>query len=143
LGIRNDPRFDEYHEPDPYPPRRYENPTNAGLIGLIFAVVSLGLLGVVALLIWINHIENQQQPNPERTRLLVYWFSVLDIISFFVAIAAIVFASRALSPANPLYRKSAISALILGILELMLTAFVGLLLFCCGLIHEVNRQGGG
>ena len=126
--------------PDVNDRRGHERPTTAGMIGFILCLVSLGLLGVVAVLWYALSVENQQQQNHERTRLMVLWFGVLDVGSFCTALTAIIFSCRALTPANPLYRGFGLAGLLLGIGELVVTAIVGVILFCTAMI--INLGGG-
>ena len=130
------------HDHDMTPDQSYENPSNAGMIGFILCMVSLGLLVVVAVLWFAMNAEDEQLQIPERRRMMLYWFMILDIVSFFVALAATIFASRGVSPTNPLYRGWGWTALFLGILEIVLTALAALVLSCFVLIAEVNRAGG-
>jgi hypothetical protein len=120
----------------------YHHPTNAGMIGFIVSLVSLGLLIVVAILWVFLDQENRQQQNIERTRWMLYWFMFLDVVSFLAALTATIMGGRGLTPTNPLYRGFSVTALILGILEMLATAFFGLFLFCCVMVFEVFKAGG-
>jgi hypothetical protein len=139
--------YDDYDDDDDFDfgrrrsgPR--EIPTTAGMIGFIAAMVGLAFLVVVAILYFAMRQEDAQGAIQERTRLMYYWFLILDILSFFAAIAAVIFASRGLSPTNPLYRGWAITALILGIIEIVATLLIGLFMTCAVLIFEAMRNGG-
>ena len=58
-------------------------------------------------------VQNQQNNNPERMRLMLYWFTFLDFTSFFIAVAATTLAVRGITPTNPLYRGWSMTALII------------------------------
>jgi hypothetical protein len=118
-------------------PQREEHPTTMGMIGLILAGVSLGLLLVVLVLYFALKQEDQQQVIHQRTRLLYYWFGILDVLSFFIAVFAIVFSARGLAPSNPLYRGWALMGLMLSILEVVVTIFLGIFLGFAILCVEV------
>jgi hypothetical protein len=123
--------------------RPYENPTSAGMIGFIAALVSLGLLAVVLVLyIFLKH-EDQQVGDIERTRLLYYWFLILDVLSFFAALTATILGARGSSPTNPLYRGYGITALILGIIEMVITILFSFWMMCAVLVVEINRVAPG
>jgi vacuolar-type H+-ATPase subunit I/STV1 len=140
--------YDDYEEDDEFDLGRRrrsgprEIPTSAGMIGFISAMVGLAFLVVVAILYFAMKQEDVHGEVQERTRLMYYWFLILDIFSFFAAIVAVVFASRGLSPANPLYRGWAITALILGIIEIIATLLIGLFMTCAVLIFEAMRNAG-
>jgi hypothetical protein len=135
---------DDYDDFDDSGRRRgpVETPSAAGMLGFIAAAVSAGLLVVVAVLYYALELEEQQREIAERTRLMLYWFLVLDIFAFFASLAAIILSSRGLSPSNPLYRGWAMTGLILGIIELILTLIFGLVMTCGILLFEVNHGGG-
>ena len=118
------------------------NPTAAGMIGFIAAAVSLAFLLVVGVLYFALKQEDLQQEVLQRTRLMYYWFLILDVLSFLAAIVAVIFASRGLSRTNPLYRGWAMTALILSILEIVATLIFGLIMTCNVLLFEVIRNGG-
>jgi hypothetical protein len=124
-------------------PRIPERASNAGMIGFILALVSLGLLGVVCVLWYAMSVENQQQENAERVRLMLWWFTFLVISSFFISVAATILAARGLSPANPLHRGWSLAALVLGIIEILITGLLGFSLSCCVGVMELMRHGGG
>jgi branched-subunit amino acid permease len=136
-------RYDDIDDPEVGTARHRDRPTNAGMIGFIMALVSLGLLGIVAVLWFAMEQEDRQQQNSERYRLLLYWFTFLDIGSFFIAVTATASAIRGLAPSNPLYRGWSLTALILGVIEILVTAFLGLIFFCCLSWTELMRAGGG
>src|SRR5688572_3012692 len=114
-------------------------PSSSGMIGFILAGVSLALLVVVAILWYALNLENRHEQNIDRTRIMVYWFMCVNIASFSAAIAAVVFAARSLSPSNPLYRGFGMAALIVGILEIVLTGLIGFFLTCCAGLLELGR----
>ncbi len=124
------------------PPRSYENPTSAGMIGFIAAMVSLGLLAVVVVLYIFLQEENRQAADIERTRLLYIWFLILDALSFFAALTATILGARGSSPTNPLYRGYGIAALVMGIFEMVITVIFGLFLSCCAVLPAVLVPGG-
>ena len=140
--------YDDYDDDDDFVLGRRQRsgpreiPTTAGMIGFIAAMVGLAFLVVVAILYFAMRQEDAQGVIQERTRLMYYWFLILDILSFFAAIAAVIFASRGLSPTNPLYRGWAITALILGIIEIVATLLIGVFMTCAVLIFEAMRNAG-
>ena len=140
FAMRPDSRYDD--DDIDHRRRELENPTSAGMIGFILSMVSLGLVIVVAVLWFAMNAEDEQQVNHERRRLLLYWFMILDIASFFIAMAATLFAARGVTPTNPLFRGWGMTALILGIFEMLFTAFAALVLTCFVLVAEMNRAGG-
>jgi hypothetical protein len=122
------------------PPRgRYIKPTSAGMIGFISAVVSLGLLVVVAVLYVLLKQEERAGDNRELQRWMAYWFLILDIVSFFAGLTAVVLGARGTAPSNPLYRGWAITALVLGILELLGTLVLGFIMTCNVFLLEILR----
>lgn len=114
-----------------------ERPTTLGMIGFILSGVSLGLIIVVVVLYFALKQEDQREVIHERTRLLFYWFGILDVLSFFIATIAIVLTARGLSPSNPLYRGWALLGLILAILEVVFTIFFGMFMGLAILCIEV------
>ncbi len=116
-----------------------EHPTSAGMIGFIAAMVSLGLLLVVLVLYIFLLEENQRRQEIERTRLLYYWFLILDVLSFFAALVATILGARGSTPSNPLYRGYGITALILGIIEMVITILFSFWMMCAVLVVEINR----
>lgn len=133
----------DHFDEDGYDPhengRRYSNPTSAGMIGFIAAMLSLGFLAVVLVLYLLLKQDERLRENVERERLMFYWFLVLDILSFFTALTATVLCGRGLSPTNPLYRGWAVTGLILAILEMIATIGFGLIMTCAVLIVELRR----
>ena len=115
------------------------------MIGFIAALVSLGLLGVV-LVLFIFLKEEDAGPrggaNIERTRLLYYWFLILDVLSFFAALTATVLGARGSTPTNPLYRGYAVAALCLGIIEMVITILFSFYMMCAVMLVEMMRAGG-
>lgn len=132
-------RYDDDFDDLPRPPRddRHEAPTTMGMIGFILSAVSLGLLAVVVVLYFALKQEEQQLVIHQRTRLLYYWFGVLDILSFFFALFGIVLCARGLSPSNPLYRGWALMGLLFAILELIASMFLGVIIAGAILCVEV------
>jgi hypothetical protein len=106
--------------------RGNENATNSGVIGFIFAGVGIGLLVIVGFL-W-YFIDDG---NREQKRWMLYWFVILDVLSFFAAMVACIMGGRGLTPSNTLYRGWSLTALILGLIEIIITLFFGLFLMCC------------
>ncbi len=128
------------------PRRQDENPTSAGMIGFIAAMVSLGLLVVVLVLFIFLEQEDQAAKggaNIERTRLLYYWFLILDVLSFFAALTATILGARGSSPTNPLYRGYAVTALVLGIIGMAITVLFSFWMMCAVLVVEFRRAGVG
>jgi hypothetical protein len=113
-----------------------DNASSIGVIGLVFALVSIGLLAVVAVLFIFLKQEEQLQLNADRKRWMLYWFLLLDALSFFASIVAIVLASRGLTPSNPLYRGWSLMALILGMIEVGVTLLFGIFMTCAVMIFE-------
>ncbi|MBI3823149.1 MAG: hypothetical protein HY289_10785 [Planctomycetes bacterium] len=112
--------------------------TSAGAIGFIFAVVSIGLIAVVALLwYFLNEEQAQNARNVDQKRWMLYWFVLLDILSFLAALTAALLGGRGLSPSNPLYRGWSMAALILGLLEIVVTLIFGLFITCCVAAFEI------
>src|SRR2546423_8103758 len=129
MNGRDNP-YDDARALDPRRPGRHESPTNAGMIGFIAAMVSLGLLAVVLVLNVFLKQEEQMQENIERTRLMYFWFLFLDLGSFLSGLMATVMFGRGLSPTNQLYPGWSIFGLILGILEMILTVGFGFFMTC-------------
>lgn len=128
---------------DDEPPGEIQGrPTMAGMYGFLFALIALGLLGVVAILWFLLRQENQLQLD-ERTRRMFFWFLFLDVVSFIGALIATILGARGVAPDNPLHRGFSLAAIILGIIELVVTAIFGLIFFCCSLFIEIIRGGGG
>jgi hypothetical protein len=125
------------------PRRGDENPTSAGIIGFIAAMVSLGLLAVVVVLYIFLKQEDQQAANIERTRLLYYWFLLLDVLSFFAGLTATILGARGSAPTNPLYRGYGVTALVLGIIEMAITVLFGFWMTCAVMVVELMRAGVG
>jgi hypothetical protein len=145
--MARDPRFDEddYDDLD-IGPRRYrpeQHPTNAGMIGFVLSLGCIGILGAVGVLWYLMELDNQRQINLDRTRGLMILFTVLVITSFFVAVTATFFSGRGLAPSNPLYRGYAAAGLILGIVEIIITAIASFFLSCCVGLTELMRNAGG
>jgi archaellum biogenesis protein FlaJ (TadC family) len=131
-------RYDDDDDFDVGRPRRSnENPTSAGMIGFLAAMVSLGLLLVVLVLFIFLKQEDlaaRGGANIERTRLMYYWFLILDVVSFFAALTATILGARGSSPTNPLYRGYGVAALVLGIVEMAITVLFGFFISCCGVL---------
>jgi hypothetical protein len=134
-------RYDDEDDFDVGPRRSMDhNASSAGMVGFIFAAVAIGLFAVV-LVLWIFlDKEEVQMRNPDRRRWMLYWFMFLDVLSFFAALTAVVMGGRGLAPSNPLYRGWAMTALILGILELVGTVIFFFVMTCVVLLFEI---GGG
>src|SRR5438874_13772916 len=115
---------------DPPPSRSGEHPTSMGMIGFIFAVVSVALLIVVAVLWHLMNQEDQRGQNASRERWMMLWFMFLDSLSLFSALTAIVLGARGLAASNSLYRGYSLAALVLGILEIIGTMIFGCVLTC-------------
>jgi hypothetical protein len=131
--VRHDDDDDNY---DIGQPRGGGNASSIGMIGFIFALVSIGLLMVVAVL-WILLDQDQQQVrNASTKRWMLYWFLFLDVLSFFAALIAAILGGRGLTPTNPLYRGWSMTALILGLVEIIATIFFGIFMTCFVLIFE-------
>ena len=127
--------YDDFDDFDQRRPRQREGQTSAGLIAFIFSMVSIGLLAIVGVLwFFLSQEEQLQQPNAEAHRWLMIWFLFLNMLSFVAALLAIILAARGLSPTNYLHRGYSLIALILGVVEIMLTIGVGSFTFCCGLV---------
>lgn len=123
-------RHDDFDDDLGRPRRRFENSTNAGMIGFIAAMVSLGFLAVVLVLNIFLKQEEQLQENIERVRMMYLWFLVLDLLSFFAGLTAAIMCGRGLAPTNPLYRGWSVAGLILGILEMIGAIVFGLFMTC-------------
>ena len=123
-------------------PSYEERPTTAGMTGFITAMVALGLLAIVLVLYIFLQEEEQVQQNIERRRWMYYWFLILDVLSFFAGLIATLLGGRSLSPFNPLYRGWGLTALIVGIMAMIVTLPFGLFMMCAALILEINRGGG-
>lgn len=119
--------------------RPLEHPTSAGLIGFIFSLVSVALLVVVLILYILLTQDEQQGQNVERRRFLMWFFLILDVVSFLTSLFAVIMSGRGLSPSNPLYRGWSVFGLILSILELLITVFFGLFMTCVVFVTEVTR----
>jgi hypothetical protein len=141
--VRYDDDEDDFDINVGRPPRSYENPTSAGMIGFIAAMVSLGFLAVVVVLYIFLQEENRRAADIERTRLLYIWFLILDVLSFFAALTATILGARGSSPTNPIYRGYGIAALIMGIFEMVITVIFGLFMTCCALLPLVLMPGFG
>ena len=127
------------------PERPYEHPTTIGMIGFIFSGISLGLLIVVFVLWMFLRKENQgqvPQAEMERLRWMMYWFLILDVLSFFAGLTATIMGARGLAASNSLYRGYSMAALILGIVEMVATVIFGFIMTCVVLFVEVVRAGG-
>ena len=72
--------------------------------------------------------------NVEAWRWMMIWFLFLNMLSFVSALGAVALAARGLSPRNHLYRGYSLTALILGIAEIVLAVGFGSFTFCCGLV---------
>jgi hypothetical protein len=125
------------------PRRSEENPTSAGMIGFIAALVSVGLLAVVLVLYIFLKQEDQQAANIDRTRLLYYWFLILDVLSFFAGLTATILGARGSSRTNPLYRGYGVAALVMGIIAMVITVFFGFWMTCAVMVVELMRAGAG
>jgi hypothetical protein len=123
--------------------RPLEHPTPAGLIGFIFSLVSVALLVVVVILYILLTQDEQQGQNVERRRYLMWFFLILDFLSFLTGLFAVIMTGRGLSPSNPLYRGWAVTGLILGIIELLITILFGFFMTCVVFITEVTRVRPG
>jgi hypothetical protein len=134
----NEDDFDDFGRRRPL-----QHPTSAGLIGFIFALVSAALLVVVLILYILLTQDEQQGQNVERRRFLMWFFLILDFLSFLTSLFAVITAGRGLSPSNPLYRGWAVTGLILGILELLITILFGFFMTCVVFITEVTRVRPG
>jgi hypothetical protein len=134
---RRHARYDDADDFDIGPPRSLENPTSAGMVGFIFALVSVGLLVVVVVLFLFLQQEDQVQQNASRKRWMLYWFLFLDVLSFGASLVATVLGGRGLTPTNPLYRGSSMIALILGITGIVVTILFGIFMTCAVMIFEV------
>src|SRR5438046_4177955 len=124
--------YDDFDDFDLRQPRPRQGQTSVGLIAFIFSMVSIGLLAIVGVLWFFLKQEEQLQPNAEAHRWLMIWFLFLNMLSFVAALLAIILAARGLSPTNELHRGYSLIALILGVVEIMLTIGVGSFTFCCG-----------
>ncbi|MSQ93019.1 MAG: hypothetical protein EXR98_00515 [Gemmataceae bacterium] len=135
---------DDYDDIDiGHPHRQDEHPTSAGMYGFIFSLVSAGLL-VVVVILWI--FMQQEEPgrqNLERTRWMMYWFLLMDVLSFFAALTATVMGGRGLAASNSLYRGYSLTALIVGIIEMLFTLVFGFFMTCAVLVVELMRNAGG
>jgi tetrahydromethanopterin S-methyltransferase subunit F len=135
-GVMTMDRRDRFDDDDDFnvgrPRRGDDNPTSAGMIGFIAAMVSLGLLVVVLVLfIFLKSEDNGPAgQHIERTRLLYYWFLILDVLSFFAALTATILGARGSAPTNPLYRGYGVTALILGIIGMAITVLFSLWMMC-------------
>jgi hypothetical protein len=137
---------DDFNVGRPRPRRGDENPTSAGMIGFIAAMVSLGLLLVVLVLFIFLKQEDQAGQggaNVERTRLLYYWFMLLDVLSFFAALTATILGARGSSPTNTLFRGYGVAALVLGIIEMAVTVLFSFWMMCAVFFVELARAGVG
>ena len=143
INGRNNARYDDDDfDVDPSL-RSRQNPTNSGLIGFIAAIVSLGLLVVVVILYIFLQQEEQRGNVVERQRWMYYWFLVLDVVSFFAALTATVAGGRGMVPTNPLHRGWAVAALVLGIIEMLVTVIFGFIMTCNVLLLEIFQGRGG
>ncbi len=124
------------------PARQHEVPTIAGMIGFVFSLVSLGLLVVVVILWLLLRNENQAPGHMERTRWMMYWFLLMDILSFFAGLAATILGGRGLVSSNTLYRGYSMTALIAGIIEMIATIIFGFIMTGVVLCVELMRAGG-
>ena len=122
--------------------RSHRSPSNAGLIGFIAAVVSLGLL-VVVVVLYIFLEQEERGHNDERTFWMYCWFLILDGVSFFAALTATVSGGRGMVPSNPLYRGWAIAALVMGIVQMLVTVVFGFIMTCSVLLLAAIRPPNG
>jgi hypothetical protein len=136
-SARRHARYDEDDDFDVGHPRGADHPTSAGMVGFIFALVSLGLLVVVVVLFLFLQQEDQVQQNASRKRWMLYWFLLLDVLSFCASLAATVLGGRGLTPSNQLYRGWSMFALILGITGIVVTILFGIFMTCAVMIFEV------
>jgi hypothetical protein len=147
MSMQRRVRYDDDDDFNVGRPRRGdENPTSAGMIGFIAAMVSLGLLAVVVVLFIFLKQEDQGGQggaNIDRTRLLYYWFLLLDVLSFFAALTATILGARGSSPTNPLYRGYGVAALVLGIIEMAITVLFSFWMMCAVFVVELARAGVG
>lgn len=120
--------------------RVQENPSSAGLIGFLAALVSIGLLLVVLVLFIFLEQENE---HLDRRRLLYYWFLLLDVISFFAGLTATILGARGSAPTNTHYRGYGVAALVLGIIEMAITVLFGFWMSCAVLLVTVRQMGAG
>lgn len=144
-STRHRVRYDEYDDDDidiGQPRQQREHPTTAGVIGFIFSAVSLGLLVVVGILYIFLKQDNQAPGHMERTRWMMYWFLLMDILSFFAALAATILGGRGIAASNPLYRGYSMTALISGIVFMVATMIFGFIMTGVVLCVEVMRAGG-
>jgi hypothetical protein len=118
------------------PARGEETGSSAGMIGFIFAVVSIGLFVVVGVLWYFLDDDQARMQNQSQKRWMLYWFLFLDVVSFFAALAATVLGGRGLSPSNSHYRGFSLAALICGLIEIILTLVFGVILTCFVMIFE-------
>ena len=116
---------------------RNENPTLAGLYGFIAALLGLGLLAIVVVL---YIFLKQERQNPEMDRLMSWWFLLLDAVSFVAGLVATILGARGCSPTNTIYRRYAVTALVLGILEMVVTIVFGLIMTCVVLVFEAMKN---
>jgi len=134
--MRRNMRYDDDDDFNVGQPRVSENATSAGMIGFIFALVSIGLLVVVAVLWALLDQDQAQARNVEQKRWLLYWFLFLDLLSFCAALVAAILGTRGLTPTNPLYRGFSLTSLIVGLLEIVVTIIFGIFMTCFVLIFE-------
>jgi hypothetical protein len=129
-------RPEDFRDDFDIPPSRSGlNPTSAGMIGFVFALVAVALLAVVGVLWYLLRQQAKQAQAPDNAeRWMMVWFLFLDALSLGAGIAAVVFGARSLSRTNPLYRGYGVTALILGIIEIAGTLFFGCFITCCGVL---------
>ncbi len=107
-----------------------ETASSAGVIGFIFALVSIALVVVVVVLWQLLKQEEQVRQDPSRERWMALWFLFLDFLSMICSLIAIILGVRGMSPKNVLYRGYSITALVAGSFELVVTLLFGCFLTC-------------
>jgi hypothetical protein len=119
------------------------HPSASGMIGFIFSLVTVALLAVVVLLYVLLKQDELQGENAQRFRYLMWFFLIIDFISFLTGLSAVIMCGRGLSPSNTLYRGWSVLGLILGIIELLITVGFGFFMTCVVLVTEVTRARPG
>jgi hypothetical protein len=131
-------RYDDFDDDFDIGHRRESqvNESSAGMVGFIFSAVAIGLLLVVGVLWILLEKDEGQVRNPEGHRWMLYGLLFLDVLSVFAALTATVLGGRGLAPSNPLYRGWAITALILGIIEMIGTVIFFFIITCFALLFH-------